>query len=77
MNKALLANKMRYPEILLWWNKGDGETELRLHNKTLKEAYDIAIKFGYNAPVWYKPWQYITGGMGVMTIGFGKQDETV
>jgi hypothetical protein len=77
MNKALFANKMRYPEIVLWWESASGQTELRLHNLTLKEAYEKAIVFGYKPPVWFKPWQYITGGIGVMTIGFGKQDETV
>ena len=71
MNKKLLENKLVYPEIVLWWGNKDNESELRLHDKTLEEAYNIAIEFGYKPPVWYKPWQYITGGLGVLTMGFG------
>jgi hypothetical protein len=71
MNKSLLKSRLKYPEILLFWGNGSSETELRLHDKTLAEAYNIAIEFGYRPPVWYKPWQYLTGGMGVITIGFG------
>ena len=71
MNKKLFENKLVYPEIVLWWGNKDNENELRLHDKTLEEAYNIAIEFGYKPPVWYKPWQYITGGLGVLTMGFG------
>lgn len=71
MNKKLFENKLVYPEIVLWWGNKDNESELRLHDKTLEEAYNIAIEFGYKPPVWYKPWQYITGGLGVLTMGFG------
>lgn len=74
MNKALFANPSRFPEIVLWWKNNGSESEIRLHNKTLKEAYNMAIEFGYRPPVWYKPWQYFTGGLGVMTIGFGVND---
>jgi hypothetical protein len=73
MNKALLKSKMVYPEILLFWGDHRNQSEIRLHDKTLAEAYTIAIEFGYRPPVWYKPWQYITGGIGVITIGFGKE----
>jgi hypothetical protein len=72
MNKALRNSKVVYPEIVMWWSYKDSETELRLHDKTLSEAYTIAINFGYRPPVWYKPWQYITGGIGFITIGFGE-----
>lgn len=65
------ANNLVYPEILLCWNNKSSETELRVRDKTLEEAYNTAIEFGYKRPVWYKPWQYITGGMFVLTIGFG------
>ncbi len=75
MNKKLFQNRLVYPEIVLFWGNGASQTELRLHDTTLESAYNTAIKFGYTPPVWYKPWQYITGGMGVITIGFGKQDE--
>lgn len=75
MNKSLRENKLRYPEILLFWGDKGSENELRLRDKTLAEAYNIAIDFGYKPPVWYKPWQYITGGIGVMTIGFGVRNE--
>lgn len=71
MNKKLFANKLVYPKIVLYWNNGSGETELKLHDKTLEDAYNMAIEFGYKPPVWYKPWQYFTGGLGVLTIGFG------
>lgn len=71
MNKALFENTLRYPTIILWWGKEGNESEVEVKDKTLKEAYDVAIAFGYKPPVWYKPWQYITGGLGVMTIGFG------
>jgi hypothetical protein len=69
MNKALRNSKTRYPEIVLWWGNPKAESEIRLHDKTLGEAYEIALQFGYTPPVWYKPWQYLTGGLGVMTIG--------
>ncbi len=59
----------RYPTIVVWWHKGSTDTELRLHDKTIEEARDEAKFFGYKPPVWYKPWQYITGGLGVVTVG--------
>jgi hypothetical protein len=65
MNKKLFENTYRYPKVILWW----GTTELTLRNKTLKEAYVTALLFGYKPPVWYKPWQYLTGGLGVVTVG--------
>ncbi len=71
MDKKLKESKLVYPEIVLFWGNGGSENELRLHDKTLGQAYNIAIEFGYKPPVWYKPWQYITGGIGVITIGFG------
>jgi hypothetical protein len=71
MNKALLNSKLRYPEVVMWWENEHGEAEVRLQHATLREGYERAIAFGYTPPVWYKPWQYITGGIGVMTIGFG------
>ncbi len=71
MDKKLKESKLVYPEIVLFWGNGSSENELRLHDKTLGQAYNIAIEFGYKPPVWYKPWQYITGGIGVITIGFG------
>lgn len=71
MNKKLFANKLVYPEIVLFWGNTGEEAELRLHDKTLEQAYNIAVEFGYKPPVWYKPWQYFTGGIGVLTIGFG------
>lgn len=73
MNKKLLSSNLRYPEVMLFWGNGASENELRLHDKTLAEAYNMAIEFGYTPPVWYKPWQYFTGGIGVITIGFGEQ----
>jgi hypothetical protein len=72
MNKDLLKSELRYPEIVIWWENENGETDLRLVDKTLKEAYNRAIEFGYKPPVWYKPWQYFTGGLGVLTIGWGE-----
>lgn len=69
MNKELFKNQYRFPKIVLWWNVNGSESEVTLRNKTLKEAYDIAIEFGYKPPVWYKPWQYLTGGLGVVTVG--------
>jgi hypothetical protein len=71
MNKTLLKDPLRYPEIVVWWNADGSESQLRLVDKTIGEAYNTAIKFGYRPPVWYKPWQYFTGGIGMMTIGFG------
>lgn len=73
MNKKLLSSNLRYPEVMLFWGNGANENELRLHDKTLAEAYNMAIEFGYKPPVWYKPWQYFTGGIGIITIGFGEQ----
>jgi hypothetical protein len=74
MNKDLLNDTRRYPKIVLWWSNKSGETELRLVDKTIKEAYNSAIAFGYCPPVWYKPWQYFTGGIGIMTVGFGESE---
>lgn len=73
MNKKLLESQLRYPEVVIWWEgPGDTSTELRLVDKTIGEAYNTAIRFGYVPPKWYKPWQYFTGGIGFMTIGFGE-----
>lgn len=72
MNKKLLNDQLRYPEVVVWWKNESGETELRLVDKTIGEAYNTAIAFGYRPPVWYKPWQYFTGGIGFITIGFGE-----
>ena len=58
----------RYGKVVLWWNHGSGETELTLHDKTLSEAREAALQFGYEPPKWYLPWQYITGGLGVVTV---------
>ena len=69
MNKQLLDNPYVYPKVVLWWGASNSETELTLHNKTLAQAYESAIQFGYKPPVWYKPWQYLTGGLGVLTVG--------
>ena len=70
MNKQLFENPYVFPKVVLWWKDSKGnETELELHNLTLKEAYDRAVFFGYKPPVWYKPWQYFTGGLGVVTVG--------
>lgn len=71
MNKELFNNPLRYPKIVLYWGSQDNESELTLNDKTLKEAYDTAVAFGYKPPVWYKPWQYLTGGLGVITVGVG------
>lgn len=75
MKKDLFENKLIYPEVVMWWSKNGEESEIRLRDRTLKEAYNIAVQFGYVPPVWYKPWQYFTGGIGVMTIGFGVQKD--
>lgn len=69
MNQKLLANPYVYPKVILWWKQGSSETELTLRNLTLKEAYERAILFGYKPPKWYQPWQYLMGGLGVVTIG--------
>jgi hypothetical protein len=71
INRSLFANPYTWPEVVLWWKQGDTETEIRLHDLTIHEAYDRAVAFGYKPPVWYKPWQYITGGLGILTLGFG------
>jgi hypothetical protein len=69
MNKKLLSNPYVYPKVVLWWGSSTNETELTLRNRTLKEAYEMALAAGYEPPVWYKPWQYIWGGLGVVTVG--------
>jgi hypothetical protein len=69
MNQRLLDDPRVYPKIIVWWGPCNGETELNLFDKTLKQAYNTAINFGYRPPVWYKPWQYLTGGLGVLTVG--------
>ncbi len=70
MNKKLLENNYVYPKVVLWWKDSKGnETELKLHNMRLREAYMQACYFGYKPPVWYKPWQYFTGGLGIVTVG--------
>jgi hypothetical protein len=71
MNKELFDNPRIYPKVVLWWGNKDSENEVVLYDKSLKDAYNTAIAFGYNPPVWYKPWQYFTGGLGVMTVGIG------
>lgn len=69
MNRQLLDNPRVYPKVILWWKGPNGETELKLHNRTLAQAYDVALRFGYEPPKWYKPWQYFWGGLGVVTVG--------
>lgn len=69
MNKKLLANPHVYDKVILWWGNPNNETELTLRNRTLKEAYEMALVAGYAPPIWYKPWQYFTGGLGVVTVG--------
>jgi len=62
---------MRYPKIVMWWSDATSETEMKLYNKTIAEAREAAILFGYKPPVWYKPWQYIFGsGLNFLTVGF-------
>lgn len=61
----------RYPKIVMWWrNDSNGSTELTVHGKTLEEARKEATYFGYKPPVWYKPWQYITSRLELITVGF-------
>ena len=72
MNNKLFADCRVYPKIVLHWGAEGNETNLDLKDKTIAEAYEIAIQFGYQPPVWYKPWQYITGGLFIMTVGFGE-----
>lgn len=69
MNKELFANTYCYPKVVMWWKENGAESEITVYNKTLKQAYDSAVGFGYKPPVWYKPWQYLTGGLGVVTVG--------
>lgn len=61
-------NEHRYAKIVMWWRSGNTETEHTLYNKTLTEARETAEFFGYKKPVWYKPWQYLTGGLGIVTV---------
>jgi hypothetical protein len=75
MNKAMLESKTQYPKVVLWWKDRNGESEIQMHDATLKQAYERAVFFGYQPPVWYKPWKYFTGGIGVMTVGMGTQGE--
>lgn len=73
MNKEMMQSKLVYPKIVLYWGNEDSGTEITVRDKTLGQAYNMAIEFGYKPPVWYKPWQYITGGIGVITVGFGEE----
>ena len=57
-----------YPKIVLFWNN-DSE-ELTVYNKTIAEAIDIAVFFGYKRSTWYAPWRYFFGGICVITVGF-------
>jgi len=47
-----------YPKIVLFWNN-DSE-ELTVYNKTIAEAIDIAVFFGYKRSTWYAPWRYFS-----------------
>ena len=69
MTKKLFENQYVYPKVILWWKQDGSETELVLHNMRLREAYTQALYFGYKPPVWYKPWQYFPGGLGIVTVG--------
>jgi hypothetical protein len=60
-----------YPEVVISFKDSSGATDIRLHNVTIPEARQMAVHLGYKRPVWYKPWQYFTGGLFILTIGFG------
>lgn len=47
-----------YSTVHMGWRSGTAVTCVMLHNKTLKEARNIANHFGYVPPVWYKPWTW-------------------
>jgi hypothetical protein len=49
-----------------WWKTKQCETEVRLTECTFNEALNIAKRFGFTEPRWYKPW---TWGNGVVTVG--------
>ncbi len=66
----MMQQEHRYSKVVLWWKDKIGETELTLYNKTLTEARENAEFFGYKKPCWYLPWQYLTGGLGVMTVDY-------
>lgn len=71
MTKKTIAEDQReFEKIVVWWNEGNDELTVR--NRTMQEAYEMALAAGYRPPVWYKPWQYLTGGLGMMTVGFGQ-----
>ena len=63
---------MRYPKIIMWWSRGNEEVEIACFDQTIEEGRARAIQFGYRPPVWYKPWQYFTGGLNILTVGFPK-----
>ena len=62
-------NTRVYPTIVIGWGYRK-ETELTLRNTTLKQAYDLAIKFGLKPCRWYNPLSWFNGlWVWVITVG--------
>lgn len=61
-------NDHRYTKIVMYWKGKNSEVRHTVYNKTIAEAREIAEYFGYKKPKWYFPWQYLTGGLFIITV---------
>lgn len=55
-----MTDEKRYAKIHIYWAESTGECFLTLHDRTEKEALEIAEDQGWKRPSWKKPWRYIT-----------------
>jgi hypothetical protein len=60
-------NTKVYPKIYIGWGYRN-ETELMLKDRTLADAYDMAVKFGLKPFRWYNPMTWFSG-LWVVTVG--------
>lgn len=60
-----------YPKITAGWRQFNGEMQVTMTYASISQVRERAIQFGYVPPKWYKPWQYFTGGLWIVTVGFG------
>lgn len=55
-----MTDEKRYARIHIWWESSGGKNFVTLHNRTEKEALEIAEDQGWKRPSWKRPWRYIT-----------------
>ena len=62
-------NEIIFDKITFYWNNGN--SELRLHDRTLSKAMMIAKSFGFTERKWYRP---STWSNGFITFNFSAKE---